>query len=191
MKLATALSRRKELQTHIHELEDRLMNNAQVQEGEEPAEDPRELLGELAADHQELERLISAINRTNDRTAAEGEKTLSDLLARRDCLRGQLGIWRNFLSCASATVSRRTVGEIKIRSTVAVKDFQKQVDQGAKELRQLEERIQELNWTTELLEGEGPDTTEYVRRPGEGRGGPVLDNGKGGRQAPAPGQGRT
>ena len=107
MKLATALSRRKELQTHIHELEDRLMNNAQVQEGEEPAEDPRELLGELAADHQELERLISAINRTNDRTAAEGEKTLSDLLARRDCLRGQLGIWRNFLSCASATVSRR------------------------------------------------------------------------------------
>lgn len=81
MKLATALSRRKELQTHIHELENRLMNNAQVQEGEEPAEDPRELLGELAADHQELERLISAINRTNDRTAAEGEKTLSDLLA--------------------------------------------------------------------------------------------------------------
>lgn len=153
MKLATALSRRKELQTHIHELEDRLMNNAQVQEGEEPAEDPRELLGELAADHQELERLISAINRTNDRTAAEGEKTLSDLLARRDCCRGQLGIWCNFLSCASATVSRRTVGEIKIRSAVPVKDFQKQVDQGAKELRQLEERIQELNWTTELLEG--------------------------------------
>ena len=153
MKLATALSRRKELQTHIHELENRLMNNAQVQEGEEPAEDPRELLGELAADHQELERLISAINRTNDRTAAEGEKTLSDLLARRDCCRGLLGIWRNFLSCASATVSRRTVGEIKIRSAVPVKDFQKQVDQGAKELRQLEERIQELNWTTELLEG--------------------------------------
>ena len=26
-------------------------------------------------------------------------------------------------------------------------------DEGAKELRQLEERIQELNWTTELLEG--------------------------------------
>ena len=45
------------------------------------------------------------------------------------------------------------MGEIKIRSAVPVKDFQKQVDQGAKELRQLEERIQELNWTTELLEG--------------------------------------
>ena len=153
MKLATALSRRKELQTHIHELENRLMNNAQVQEGEEPAEDPRELLGELAADHQELERLISAINRTNDRTAAEGEKTLSDLLARRDCCRGQLGVLRNFLDCASATVNRRTVGEIKIRSTVSVKQLQKQLDGAAKELRCLEEQIQELNWTTELLEG--------------------------------------
>ena len=152
MKLATALSRRKELQTHIHELENRLMNNAQVQEGEEPAEDPQELLRQLAEDYKELERLISAVNRTNDRTAAEGGGTLSDLLARRDCCRGRLGIWRNFLDCASATVSRRTVGEIRIRSSVSVKDFQKQVDQAAKELRRLEEQIQELNWTTELLE---------------------------------------
>ena len=29
----------------------------------------------------------------------------------------------------------------------------RRVGKGAKELRQLEERIQELNWTTELLEG--------------------------------------
>ena len=106
-----------------------------------------------AVKRNRVRRRMRELYRTNDRTAAEGEKTLSDLLARRDCCRGQLGIWRNFLSCASATVSRRTVGEIKIRSAVPVKDFQKQVDQGAKELRQLEERIQELNWTTELLEG--------------------------------------
>ena len=152
MKLATALSRRKELQTHIHELENRLMNNAQVQEGEEPAEDPRELLRELDSDYGELEKLIAAVNRTNDRTAVEGGRTLADLLAQRDCRRSRLGVLRNFLDCASATVNRRTVGEIKIRSAVPVKDFQKQVDQGAKELRCLEEQIQELNWTTELLE---------------------------------------
>ena len=29
----------------------------------------------------------------------------------------------------------------------------RRVGKGAKELRQLEERIQELNWTTELMEG--------------------------------------
>ena len=152
MKLATALSRRKELQTHIHELENRLMNNAQVQEGEEPAEDPRELLGELAADHQELEQLIAAINRTNDRTAAEGEKTLSDLLARRECMTGRLRILRDFLNSASAVVNRRTVGEIRIRSAVNVRELQKQVDRDAKALRELDETIQEKNWTTELVE---------------------------------------
>ena len=40
MKLANALSQRAELQTRIRQLETRLYNNAQVQEGERPAEDP-------------------------------------------------------------------------------------------------------------------------------------------------------
>ena len=47
MKLANALSQRAELQTRIHQLETRLYNNAQVQEGESPAEDPQDLLREL------------------------------------------------------------------------------------------------------------------------------------------------
>ena len=50
MKLANALSQRAELQTRIRQLEERLNNNAQVQEGEEPAEDPMELLRELDED---------------------------------------------------------------------------------------------------------------------------------------------
>ena len=44
MKLANALSERSELQTKIQQLNTRLINNAQVQEVEEPAEDPAELL---------------------------------------------------------------------------------------------------------------------------------------------------
>ena len=59
---------------------------------------------------------------------------------------------RNFLDSASATVSRRTVGEIRIRSSVNVRELQRDVDAQAKALRELEERVQELNWTTELLE---------------------------------------
>lgn len=148
MKLANALSQRGELQTHIRQLEGRLMNNALVQEGEEPAEDPTE----LRADYARLETLISAINRTNDRTSAGEGKSLSDLLAERDCRRGHLAVLRNFLDSASATVSRRTVGEIRIRSSVSVRELQRDVDAQAKALRELEERVQELNWTTELLE---------------------------------------
>ena len=126
MKLANALSQRAELQTCIRQLEERLNNNAQVQEGEESAEDPMELLRELDEDYAQLEALIARINRTNSVTLVDGVP-LSDLLA------------------------RRTVGEIRIRSTVNVRELQKQVDRDAKALRELDETIQEKNWTTELI----------------------------------------
>ena len=151
MKLANALSQRAELQTRIRQLETRLYNNAQVQEGEQPAEDPEKLLRELEEDYIRLEELISAINRTNSTARTEDGRTLSDLLARRDCLKGKLGILRNFLENASALVRRRTVGEIRIKSAVDVRALQKTVDGLSKELRELEETIQEKNWTTELL----------------------------------------
>ncbi len=44
MKLAMALSERADLQCRIAELGRRLNSNARVQDGEEPAEDPQELL---------------------------------------------------------------------------------------------------------------------------------------------------
>ena len=151
MKLANALSQRSELQTRVRQLESRLNNNALVQEGEEPAEDPMELLKELEADYAQLEDLISRINRTNSATQVENGLSLSDLLAKRDCLKGKLGALRNFLSNASALVRRHSVSEIKIKSTVNVRQLQKRVDGLSKQLRELEEVIQEKNWTTELM----------------------------------------
>ena len=41
-----------------------------------------------------------------------------------------------------------------MKSSVNVRELQKQVDGLSKELRQLEETIQEKNWTTELLSNE-------------------------------------
>ena len=145
MKLANALSLRSELQTRIRQLESRLDNNALVQEGESPAEDPMELLRELEEDYAQLEELIARINRTNSTTEAGEGRTLSDLLARRECMTGRLRILRDFLNSASAVVNRRTVGEIRIRSAVNVRELQKQVDRDAKALRELDETIQEKN----------------------------------------------
>lgn len=151
MKLANALSQRSELQTRIRQLEGRLNNNALVQEGEQPAEDPMELLKELEESYAQLENLIGGINRTNNTTQIRDGIMLSDLLAKRDCLKGRLSGLRNFLDNASAQVRRHSVSEIKIKSTVPVRELQKQVDGLSKELRELEESIQEKNWTTELL----------------------------------------
>jgi len=150
VKLANALMERAELQTKIRQLKIRLMNNAQVQEGERPAEDPAFLLKELEAAYAALETLIARINRTNSETTVKGE-TLTALLARRDCLEGKNDALREFSGAASALVSRRTVGEIKIRSTVDVPALQKEIDRLSKQLRELDALIQETNWTTELL----------------------------------------
>ena len=150
MKLANALTERAELQTKVRQLENRLMNNAQVQEGERPAEDPAALLAELEAAYAALEDLIARINLTNSATLSGG-KPLTALLARRDCLAGKIGVLRSFCDAASALVTRRTVGEIKIKSTVDVAALQKQIDALSKELRELDAAIQEKNWTTDLL----------------------------------------
>ena len=152
MKLAVALSRRAELQTRLRQLEGRLCANALVQEGEEPAEDPKDLLAELEEDYTALESLIAAINRTNSAAVMESGQTLSDALAKRDCLSGKLNLLRGFLNHASARVSRHGASEIKIKSTVNVRDLQKQVDRCSKELRELDEAIQQTNWTVDLME---------------------------------------
>ncbi len=149
MKLATALAERSALQTRLTELQSRLISNAKVQEGEEPAEDPAALLAEMEEGVARLEELIAKINLVNSRTVSDGV-TLTELLAKRDCLKRKLAMLRAFLDSASARVDRFTRTEIRIRSTVPVPQLQKQADGLSKELRELDERIQELNWTTEI-----------------------------------------
>ena len=150
MKLATALSERADLQRRITELSARLNSNAKVQEGETPSEEPTELLLELDSCLVRLEELISRINKTNNETR-HGDTTLCDLIARRDCLMTRIKIMRDFLKNASERINRYSQTEIKILSTVDVSDLQKQVDSFSKQLRETDELIQELNWTTELL----------------------------------------
>ena len=150
MKLATALSERADLQSRIAELSGRLNRNAKVQEGEKPSEDPDELLAELDKDFNRLEELIARINKTNNATT-HGDMTLTDMIAKRDCLKQRVSIMRSFLNNASEKISRYSQTEIKILSTVSVSDLQKDVDKMSKELREIDETIQGLNWTTELL----------------------------------------
>ena len=150
MKLATALSERADLQRRISELGGRLNNNAKVQDGEKPSEDPMELLTELNKDFSRLEELIARINHTNNETKS-GDVTLTDLIAKRDCLKQKIGIMRSFLDKASEKVSRYSKTEIRILSTVSVSDLQKEVDKLSKELRETDESIQGLNWTTDLI----------------------------------------
>ena len=150
MKLAEALSTRADLQRRIAQIKNRLFLNAKVQEGEKPAEDPAALLKELDALVDQLTALATRINLTNSNTVTGGE-SITELLAQRDGKTLKLGILRDFLANASSVVTRGTRSEIKINSTVNVAAQQKEIDRQAKDLRELDMRLQELNWTTELL----------------------------------------
>ena len=150
MKLAEALQERADLNRRIQQLQQRLNSNAIVQEGEQPAEDPAELLRELDGCVENLERLIARINLTNCRAEVDGE-SLTALLARRDALKLKLSIYRDLAYNASQLARRATRTEIKVLSSVSVKDVQKQADNLAKELRLLDNSIQAANWTTELI----------------------------------------
>lgn len=149
MKLAEALQERADLNRRIQQLEARLGNNAQVQEGEKPAEDPKALLAELDGCVQRLEELMERINRTNCKTEADGQ-TLTALIAKKDCLALKLKHYRGFVQRAGNLVQRATRGEIKIFSTVDVPELQKQIDCMAKELRLTDNKLQRANWSTDL-----------------------------------------
>ena len=82
MKLAEALQLRADLQKRMEQLAARLYDNATVQEGEAPAEDPVALLEEYEACAAQLEEMMARINRTNCETRTEAG-TLTELLARR------------------------------------------------------------------------------------------------------------
>ncbi len=141
MKLAEALQERADLDRRIRQLQQRLANNAIVQEGESPAEDPHSMTS--------LEQLIARINLTNCRTMLE-DKSLTECLARRDVLKWKLSAYREMANIASQVGHRATRTEIKLFSTVHVKDLQKQADEMAKELRLLDNTIQAANWATDL-----------------------------------------
>lgn len=149
MKLAEALQERADIQKRLSQLRGRLLNNAKVQEGEKPVENPAELLQEMDGMILRLEELILHINMTNARTADNGE-TLTSLLAKRECLQKKVGLMRDFLDRASELVERSAYTEIKVHSTVSVPEKRKELDALSKDLRNLDFRIQQLNWLTEL-----------------------------------------
>ena len=151
MKLAEALQIRADLQRRIAQMPSRLANNARVQEGSAPSEQPAELLAELRRMLGELERLIIRINLANSRPVGDdGATTMTALIARRDTLRRHIDMMRGFLNAASDLTPRHTLTEIRVISTVDVAAFREAHDALSKELRELEIRIQSLNWTIDL-----------------------------------------
>ena len=150
MKLAEALSIRKDLQKRIQQLEQRIKSNVKVQEGDEPLEDPNELMKELHSCLIQLEELIARINLTNIKTKNAEGLTITQLIAKKDTLTTRIGILRNIYSEATNIVNRYSSSELRIECVIDAKQLSKQIDDYSGRLRMLDIEIQSLNFLTEL-----------------------------------------
>jgi hypothetical protein len=150
MTLAEALILRADYQKRIEQLKARISRNAKVQEGEKPAEDPSALLVQAEQLTDELLRLIQQINITNASTQIARGTTISDAIAERDVLRIRHALYREAAQAGTVTQDIRTKSEVRFKSAVNVNALQKKADDCARQHRELDARIQEANWRTEL-----------------------------------------
>ena len=151
MKIAEALILRADIQKRIAQLKTRLNNNAKVQEYEEPTENPELLLIELNSLISQLNDLIIKINKTNTLSKIDGI-SLVELIAKKDTLSQKAGILREFIEIASQKINLYSTTEIKVFSTVNVPAQQKQLDKLSKEIRETDTKLQQANWTIDLIE---------------------------------------
>ena len=151
MKLAEALQERADLKRTLNNLRERLARAVLVQEGEKPAEDPQELLRIQNECFRRMEHLIAAINHSNDVIEVNG-MTLTQLIAKKDILLMKLAAYKNVIRDAGSNTSRARGTEIRIIPTVKAAELQAEADSMSKEIRILDNLLQETNWTRELIE---------------------------------------
>ena len=143
---------RADCQRRIEQLRQRLALSAKVQEGEQPPESPNDLMNELERLSNQLLDLIKRINKTNSSAQLEEGVSLADALAVRDVTMLKRSVYKDLADAASVAHNRYSRSEVKYLSTVNVADIQKRVDDLSREHRELDSRIQEANWRTDLLE---------------------------------------
>jgi hypothetical protein len=157
LKLAEALAERAAASRRVEQLRTRIVSSARYQEGDVPAEDAAALLVEVGEVLDELETLIRRINRTNATVAVDDDGTLTDALARRDVLRLRHGVVTAAADAAAGRdqrgqMVRQLRSELKILSALSVADLRGLADGLAREIRELDVRIQRTNWEADLLD---------------------------------------
>lgn len=156
VKLGEALTVRADAARRVAQLQARIVASARFQEGEEPAEDAAALLVEAGEALGELEQMIRRINRTNAVAVLGSAGTITDALARRDVLRLRHAL---LTAAADAAAGRNRTGavrqlrsELKMLAALPVSRLRTEADAIARELRELDVRLQQSNWEVDLLD---------------------------------------
>lgn len=151
MKLAEALIARADLQKRIEQLKNRIQNSVMVQEGDKPVEDPVELLKELSMVISQLTSIIRRINLTNTSTAFDENLTIADALAERDGIWLKRSVLAGVIDTGTIRRDRYSNSEVRYVTTLDLNMLQKEVDSLSMKFRELDTKIQGLNWNVDLI----------------------------------------
>lgn len=99
--------------------------SAKVQEGEQPPENPDDLLSELYQLFDQLEHIVQQINRTNASCRFNETMTLSAALTKRDVLGSKRNELADLIKAATVKHDRYSRSEVKVCSTVNIAQLQR------------------------------------------------------------------
>lgn len=148
MKLAEGLLLRADLTKKIEHLVNRIRPNLIVSDDKKPQEDPIKLLAQLRKANQDLEKIVIRINKTNNETFIGDGITMMEGLAKRDSLKLLSEKLRNIRQ--GSQINNNSYG--KQVATVDIKSLQIEIDQTGRAFREIDSKIQEMNWLTVLKE---------------------------------------
>jgi hypothetical protein len=153
MNIGEALNRRSDLQTRIAQLQERVRASVLIQEGDEAPESADDLLAEVTSLCDELQRLLAQINHTNATTKLATGETVTEGLARRDVLELRQRTMRNAIQAATNDgLPRYSRSEVRMVRQINVSEIQQRLDAMSKARRDLDNQLQQQNWTTSLVE---------------------------------------
>jgi hypothetical protein len=146
MLLAEALRERADAQRQLAGLRDRIAESARFTEGEDPAEDANALLAEAEAVVDRLAELILAINRANLTATLPDGRSLTAALADRDALRTRFGVLKAAAAAAAGGRGGFRFGQQELDVTA----LRRRGDDVARQIRELDLAIEQINFATEL-----------------------------------------
>jgi len=156
VKLAEALALRSDVQKRLVQVQARAVSTARYQEGEQPAESATELLDQARVLAGELEDLVRRVNRTNVSAEIEPGRTITDAIAHRD----SLSLRRKMVTAVADAASgrqenswgRQMRSELRHVTDMDVGALRSEADDLARQYREIDVKIQEANWATELVD---------------------------------------
>jgi hypothetical protein len=150
MKLAEALLLRRDLNNRLFQLRNEISSSVLVQEGDTLDRSITELFKEYDEINQQYSELVVAINRKNvTASLADSALLLMEALEQREQLRRKHALLTQALDETKAA-PRMGRNEIRLVRTIDTKTLTEQLNATAKQLRELDGKIQQTNWLVDL-----------------------------------------